>query len=342
MTPKERVICALEHRQPDRTPWTVDLTQVEYKKLESFTGNPDFYKSFGTHMAGASFGSMDEIPGRPDFYIDHFGVIWNRTVDKDIGIVDKYQITEPDIMRIPELIPAFDTAENESRFRGLMTRPQELFRIANLGFSLFERAWTLRGMDNLLMDMVENPEYVDALLAAITEYNLKCIDYALQWDIDGMLFGDDWGMQRGLIMGPRFWRRFIKPNLARMYGRVKQAGKYVLQHSCGDISDVYPDLVEIGLDAHQTFQPEIYDISNIKKQYAGKLAFWGGISTQHLLPFATPDVVKSETARIISVMGKGGGFIAAPTHAVPPDVPAENIMAMMEVFQNQDKWVKYQ
>jgi uroporphyrinogen decarboxylase len=158
---------------------------------------------------------------------------------------------------------------------------------------------------------------------------------ALQWDIDGMLFGDDWGMQHGLIMGPRMWRKFLKPCLKRMYGRVKSAGKFVLQHSCGDISEVYPDLAEIGLDAHQTFQPEIYDIAEIKRQYAGKLSFWGGISTQRLLPFATPDEVRSETARIIGVMGQGGGFIAAPTHAVPPDVPPENILAMADVFQHQ-------
>lgn len=341
MTPRERVICALEHRQPDQVPWTISLTHLENQKLVEYSGNPDVYQTFGSHITGTGFGSMDELPGRPDFYIDHFGVVWNRTVDKDIGIVDQYRIKEPDIGKIHALIPAFDEPENEKRFKSLMEEPRELFRIADLGFSLFERAWTLRGMDNLLMDMVDNGEYVDALLSAITDWNMKCIEYTLQWDVDGMLFGDDWGMQRGLIMGPKMWRRYIKPHLARMYGAVKRAGKYVLQHSCGDISEVYPDLVEIGLDAHQTFQPEIYDIAAIKKQYAGKLAFWGGISTQRLLPFAPPDVVRSETARIMGVMGRGGGFIAAPTHSVPPDVPAENIMAMVEVFLNQDRWVKF-
>ena len=274
---------------------------------------------------------------RPDFYIDHFSVVWNRTVDKDIGIVDSYRLTEPDIGTISALIPAFDREQGVALMEELMARPASLFRIANLGFSLFERAWTLRGMDHLLMDMIEYPEFVDALLTQITDWNLKCIDLALEYDIDGMLFGDDWGMQRGTITGPRLWRRFIKPHLARMYGRVRAAGKFVLQHSCGDISEIYPDLVEIGLHAHQTFQPEIYDIHAIKRQYAGKLAFWGGISTQRLLPFATPDEVRRETARIMTVMGAGGGYIAAPTHAVPPDVPPENILAMVEVFQNQKR-----
>jgi uroporphyrinogen decarboxylase len=340
MTQRERVICALEHRQSDLVPWTIDLTQMEHQKLIESNGNIDPYPSYCSHITSVSFSDMAELPDRPDYYKDHFGVVWNRTVDKDIGIVDSYRLTAPDVNKIPMMIPPFDELENERRFASFIAgTSREQFRIANLGFSLFERAWTLRGMDNLLMDMVENPEFVDALLSAVTDWNMKCIEFALQWDIDGMLFGDDWGMQRGLITGPQLWRRFIKPHLARMYGRVRQAGKFVLQHSCGDISEIYPDLVEIGLNAHQTFQPEIYDIVQIKKQYAGKLAFWGGVSTQRLLPFATPEQVQTETARIMSIMAKDGGFIAAPTHAVPPDVPVENIAAMIEVFHNQDKWL---
>lgn len=335
MTPRERVICALTHKQPDKTPWSVDLTQAEHQRLAEYTGNPEIEKTFGNHITSVSFGHMSALPDRPDYIIDHFGVVWNRTVDKDIGIVDAYRIAEPDVAKIPDCIPPFDEDEYARRFASFMKTPREFFRIANLGFSLFERAWTLRGMDNLLMDMADAPDFVDALLTAIVDWNLQCIDFAMQWDIDGMFFGDDWGMQHGLIMGPKYWRRYIKPQLARMYGRVRHANKFVAQHSCGDISQVYPDLAEIGLHAHQTFQPEIYDITEIKRQYAGKLAFWGGISTQRLLPFATPEKVKDETARIMGVMGKGGGFIAAPTHAVPGDVPPENVLAMLEVFQNQ-------
>lgn len=340
MTPRERVINALEHRQPDQVPWTVSLTQQEHRKLIEYTGNEAILNEFGSHIAEMNFYSKVPVQGRPGFIIDHFGVVWNRTVDKDIGIVDRYLLSEPEISRIIDIIPPVQTEERARHLDELAHQPGEPFRLCCIGFSLFERAWSLRGMDNLLMDMVDNPEFVDALLAAIAGWDMQCVEMALQYDIDGVHFGDDWGMQRGLIMGPKLWRRFIKPHLARLYGRIRQAGKYVTQHSCGDISEIYPDLVEIGLHAHQTFQPEIYDIEAVKKQYAGKLAFWGGISTQRLLPFATPDVVKSETARIMGIMGRGGGYIAAPTHAVPPDVPAENIMAMVEVFQNQDKWVR--
>ena len=335
MTPRERVIAALTHREGDKIPWTTDLTQVEREKLVAFTGNPEIVGTFQSHIAAVNIGTMEPCAGRPDHWVDHFGVVWNRTVDKDIGIVAEHRIPEADVAQIAPCIPPVDGAFNGRAFERLMALPGEPFRVANLGFSLFERAWTLRGMDNLLMDMVEAPEFVDALLDAITDWNIAAVRRALAYPIDGVLFGDDWGMQHGLIMGPRMWRRFLKPRLARMYAAAHEGGRFVLQHSCGDIHEVYPDLVEIGLNAHQTFQPEIYDIEAIKAQYAGKLAFWGGISTQRLLPFATPDEVRSETRRIMGIMGRGGGFIAAPTHAVPPDAPAENVLAMVEVFQSQ-------
>lgn len=120
-----------------------------------------------------------------------------------------------------------------------------------------------------------------------------------------------------------------------MYARVKSKGKIISQHSCGDISEIFPDLIEIGLDIYQTFQPEIYDLKKTKKEYGSYLTFWGGISTLRLLPFATPEEVKRKVTETIGIMGVNGGYIAAPTHAVPGDVPPENIAAMIEVFQNQ-------
>jgi uroporphyrinogen decarboxylase len=136
-------------------------------------------------------------------------------------------------------------------------------------------------------------------------------------------------------MGPKFWRTFIKPRMAKMYSRAKNAGRYVLQHSCGDIYEIFPDVIEIGLDVYNTFQPEIYDIARVKKEFGQNLSFWGGISTQQVLPYASPEEVKRITREIMGIMGVGGGYIVAPTHAVPGDVPPENLVALVEVFQNQ-------
>lgn len=208
--------------------------------------------------------------------------------------------------------------------------------MGGIGFSMFERSWSLMGMENLLIRMLTDPEGLEILYDQICDYNLKIIDIALEYDIDGMLFGDDWGQQRGTIMEPDHWRRFIKPRMKRMYDRVHSKGKYVFQHSCGDCREILDDLVEIGLDCYQTFQPEIYNIAEIKKTYGDRLSFWGGISTQHLLVHETPERVKEETIRTLRIMGKNGGYIAAPTHAVPFDVPPENIYAMMDVFLHQE------
>ena len=134
-------------------------------------------------------------------------------------------------------------------------------------------------------------------------------------------------------MGPKLWREFIKPQMEKMYICAKKNDKFILQHFCGDILEIIPDLIEIGLDCYQTFQPEKYNIEDVKKRFGKDLAFWGGISTQKLLPYATPEVIKQETRRIMDIMKIDGGYISAPTHAITFDIPVENIIAMLEVFR---------
>lgn len=119
---------------------------------------------------------------------------------------------------------------------------------------------------------------------------------------------------------------------------MKAAGKLVIQHSCGDIHGCFPDLLEIGFDCYQTFQPEVYDIYGIKAQYGDRLSFWGGVSTQQALPKMSRQDLQTEIVRVVNALRKDGGLIIAPTHAIPFDVPPENIMTMVEVFQNQDRY----
>jgi uroporphyrinogen decarboxylase len=204
-----------------------------------------------------------------------------------------------------------------------------------IGFSLFERAWALRSMPELLMDFILNPDFVDELLKRITDYNLAVIDIVAEYPIDCIFFGDDWGQQSGLIMGPEHWRRFIKPHIQRMYSYVASKGMLVAQHSCGDIHELFDDLVEAGLAIYNTFQPEVYDVEYMKRRYGSSVTFYGGISTQRLLPFASPDEVKREMRRLMLIIGKGGGYIVAPTHSIPDDVSTENILAFLDVVRNQ-------
>ena len=118
-----------------------------------------------------------------------------------------------------------------------------------------------------------------------------------------------------------------------MYSRAHKAGKYVVQHSCGDIREIMDELHEIGLNMYQTFQPEIYGYDYARK-LKGRITIWGGISTQRDLPVKTPDEIRAVTHEILKAFPHGG-LVAAPTHDVPGDVPPENILAMLNVLENQ-------
>jgi uroporphyrinogen decarboxylase len=131
------------------------------------------------------------------------------------------------------------------------------------------------------------------------------------------------------------WRKYIKPLLAKQYEEVKKKDKVVIQHSCGDNNLILQDFIEIGLDVYNTIQPEIYDLKKLKSQYGDNLAFWGAISTQRLLPYATPEEVKMKVRETMGILGKGGGYIASPTHRMPQDIPVENFLALVEAFKNQ-------
>ncbi len=330
-TRRERVLTALAHRQPDVAPWQIDLTIDARRQVADYLDDPDFEAKVGNHLAGCEDGYFVEVS--PGFWQDQFGIVWNRTIDKDIGTVHEILLPEPDLARYA--VPEPDLARNAATYERLIAENPDALRFGGVGFSMFERAWTLRGMENLLADMILNPGFVDDLMDRILEYNLKVIDHLLPYDLDCVRFGDDWGQQSGLIMGPRLWRRFIKPRVAQMYARVKAAGKYVMQHSCGAVQELFPDLIDMGLDIFNTFQPEVMDVDWIKREYGGHLTFYGGISTQQVLPRVGPDEVRDVVRDMIKRIGRDGGYIVAPTHAIPRDVPPENIVAFIQTVQAQ-------
>jgi uroporphyrinogen decarboxylase len=331
ITPRERVLSTLSHTQPDVCPWQINLTQDARDKTGDYLGDPDFVASIGNHLAVYEDGGFREV--RPGYWQDQFGVVWNRTIDRDIGNVHEILLPEPDLSGYA--FPEPDLPRNAAGLERLVSENGERFTVAAVGFSMFERAWTLRGMENLLLDMLLHPAFVDALLDHILAYNLAVIDQMVQFPVDCIYFGDDWGQQTGLIMGPRHWRRFIKPRLAQMYARAKAAHKFVMQHSCGAIQELFPDLIEIGLDVFNTFQPEVMDVDWCKREYGRHLTFYGGISTQQALPYMDVATLQAHIRDMIARIGRNGGYVVAPTHAIPRDVPPENIVAFIEAAQQQ-------
>jgi uroporphyrinogen decarboxylase len=192
-------------------------------------------------------------------------------------------------------------------------------------------------MVNLMMDFYDHPKFVHELLGGIADYNIAQIKQALSFDIDAVYFGDDWGQQHGLQMGPRHWHEFIYPQLKRMYKVVRDAGRYVYIHSCGDVDELFDDLIAIGLNCFNPFQPEVMDVYTLLPRYRGRLVFHGGLSTQRTLPYGTIDQVKDETRRLIE-LGRSGGYILSPAHAVEGDVPLNNMLAFINEVQSQEGW----
>jgi uroporphyrinogen decarboxylase len=334
MTPRERVIASLEHRQPDATPWHITFTMPARRKMIEYYGDTDFESKLGNclTMLRTRLPAAD-VPQKPGIQEDEFGVQWDRTVDADIGTVCNTRITRESLKDF--LFPNPDDPLRFAPFPKALQERDERLGIATIGFTLFERAWTLAGMENVLAAMLEDPPFAHELLDSILEYDMAVVRCALSFDIDGMRFGDDWGDQRGRIMGPALWREYIKPRIAQLYGLVKARGRKVFIHTCGKIEELFPDLIECGVDVFNPFQSEVMDVEAIKRRFGARLVFFGGISTQRTLPYASVAKVREEVKRLIDRIGMKGGYIAAPAHDVPGDARPGNVAAMLEVLQSQ-------
>jgi len=271
---------------------------------------------------------------RPGFFKDEWGVVWDRRIDKDIGnpicgLLDGMNLSA---LEVPDPL---DPRRFE-HFDPLIRAHEGRYIIAKFSYSLFERAWAIRGMQNLMIDFIQNPSFVHDLFSVITEFNLKLLRHCEHYPIDAVYFGDDWGGQRGLLISPDTWRTFIKPCLKQMYAQAHSQGYDVFIHSCGNISALLDDLIEIGLNVFNPFQPEVMDIEKLMEKYSGRLAYYGSISIQRTLPFGTRKDVREEVSHRLMLAQKYGGLILSPSHDMPHDIPLENTKAMLETLRAQE------
>jgi uroporphyrinogen decarboxylase len=311
-------------------PYHFGCTIPARQKLEAYYGTAELDRCLDNNLVKYRT-RLAHVEVRPGFWRDEFGVTWNKTVDKDIGVPETYLLKDRSLEELT--IPDPGRPERYAGLPAFIEANPDRFRLISHGFSLFERAWSLRGMVELMVDMLEAPDWVDELLDAIHAYNLAVVERMVQYDIDGVIFGDDWGQQRGLLFGPGLWRQFIKPRIAEMYGVVKRANKAVFIHSCGKVQELFPELIELGLDVFNPFQPDVMDVYDMKRQFGQQLSFYGGMSVQNLLPHGTPQQIRVEARRLMDEIGREGGYIIAPSHDMPGDIPVENMVAFIETVR---------
>jgi uroporphyrinogen decarboxylase len=249
MTKRDIIKQVLAGATPPYVPWSFRFTKEAKEKLIAYYGESDLPRLLGNHILelGSDIGFFEDLGN--DCVRDVFGVVWDRSVDKDIGNVQGRVLPQPTLAGF-EFPNPLDPRFFEDIPAKIHQYPDQL-RLFCLGFSLYERAWTLRGME--MMDFYDHPDFVHDLFNAIAEYNIAQIREALKYDIDGVYFGDDWGQQHGLQMGYSLWKEFIFPVLERMYEVVQDSGKYVFIHSCGDVDELFDDLIAIGLQCFNPF-----------------------------------------------------------------------------------------
>jgi len=196
------------------------------------------------------------------------------------------------------------------------------------------QVFDLFGTEQAMVLMLTNPLMFEATLEhifAFTSEYVRRFVAALGEDLHILYLGDDFATQRGMLISPQLWRRYLKPRYARLFEIGKQANKFVWFHACGDITAVLPDLIDIGMDVWETVQLHTLPISpeQLKREYGRHLTFFGGINTQRL-PFKTVEQVCHEVRRCIEVLGEGGGYICGPDHHIKPDVPPANAVALFD------------
>ncbi|MCL2647582.1 MAG: hypothetical protein FWD61_11345 [Phycisphaerales bacterium] len=330
MTKREIVRMVLTGQRPPYVPWNFKFTLEAREKLAQHYVGRDLEDALQNHIVtlGDDYGFFEPVDQHR--VRDVFGVIWDRSCDKDIGTVEGLLLPEPTLKNYQFPDP-FDP-RYFANIEPLTTRYPDRFRIFEIGFTLFERAWTLRGMENIFADFIEHSDFSRALFNAIADWNIAQLNRACEYDIDAIGFGDDWGQQHGLLMGKKFWQEFIAPPFKRMCDAAHARGKFVSLHSCGDVDELFDDLVQIGVNCFNPFQPEVMNVDELVPRYRGRMAFLGGLSTQRTLPFGAPQDVRNETCHLLE-LGKNGGYILSPAHNVEGDVPLENMLAFIEVAQ---------
>ncbi|MBC8235503.1 hypothetical protein H8E77_38640 [bacterium] len=365
MTHRERVIAALSHKEPDRIP--IDLASTRdssivvegYERLKEYFGiveenrltsrmmqvvdvNEQILKKLDIDIRAVNPGSPDkqaDVEIGENQYQDEWGVVRVRPPGSfyydQVTFPLSGEITLRDIVTYPWPDPY-----DPGRTKGIKERVKEIraetdcAAILNLPSAFVHVSQYLRGFEDWFVDIRANPRLLAALFDAVLEINMATCEEILKEvgdEVDVLMGSDDLGFQDGLMVSVETYRELIKPRHQKYFQLFHDLSPAkVFFHTCGSVADILDDLIDIGVDVLHPVQVTAagMDPESLKKRYSGRLAFWGGIDTQHILPHGTVEEVKSEVERMIETLGAGGGYVLSAVHNIQPDVPLANILAM--------------
>jgi len=330
MTPRERVLAAFRFEEADALPYTIWYDEGVGKRIAEHYRDPEWFRQFPDHILRLTVEWEQKRPTGPDTYVDPHGTEWRTG---QVLRLIRPALAEPNLEGYELPDGTRGIAAEAPPIREQFEQAPDVFRVVGYGFGLFERGWMLRGFENFFMDLVERPAFVEELLDAILEQQLAIVDALAQLPVDGIIFSDDYGDQRGVIIGPHLWRQYVKPRHQVLYQRAHEHGKFTLHHTCGNVFDIIPDLIEIGLDCLQCLQPEAMDVYETKRRYGDQLRLWGGLGTQQLLPRGTPQEIHEEVLRLARELGRSGGYVFTSAKPIRDDVPTENAIALLEALR---------
>ena len=371
MTPRERVITALHHQEPDRVPFdlggsgTTSLVAETYESLKAHEGisSPTaiMFKAF--RVARLDEGTMRRLgsdlrpvtlrpprnwsppPSEPSTFVDELGIKWRQSSYSrgyywELAGHPLANATISDLDAYP-----WPDANDPGRYAGLAKEVRDLYQqtsyalMGDSGFKGFwEPAFMLRGLTQALMDLVQNPDFMHALLDKLFELNTAITKRFLEITgpyLAAIRIVDDLATQTSALMSPATYRAMIKPYHKRFCEVIRQhTDATIFLHSCGNVTCLVGDLIDAGVQALNPVQVSaIPDVAGLKAKYGDRLSFWGGIDTQHVLPHGTPEEIREEVRLRIRQLGRGGGYVAAAVHNIQPDVSPRSIIAMSEAVR---------
>ncbi len=356
MNSRERVMRALKRDGlPDRVPLQFDLSRTLTDAFSAKYGIPVHYttsyfedltyrisaNNLRTAMGsdcvivggGLPRGYQHEIPAEGQI-INEFGMLmeqgplYMQTVVEPLRHASSVQDVRNHPMPDPFAEGRFDDAREI-----IAQYKDDYFIIGDLELTMFEMSWHMVGLEKFLIDMAMGEDYVEALLDRVKEFSLGIARQLVELGVDAIWFGDDFGAQNGMMISPRMWRNIFKPRYAELWQEVRNMNADVLiaYHTDGAVAPILGDLAEIGMDVFNPVQPNVpgHDPRELKDKFGDKMAFWGGIDQQRLMPEGTPAEIEADVAEKIRILGEGGGYMCAPAHIVQADVSMENMEAFI-------------